>query len=53
MKIQAASGFFEYFDSDIGEPPWWPTFGILVEARIGRRAQRASASADWRAPTGP
>src|SRR5215831_8970888 len=31
MKIQAASGFFEYFDSEITEPPWWPALGFSLK----------------------
>src|SRR5581483_10688851 len=31
MKIHAASGFFEYLERAIGEPPWCPAFGFSLK----------------------
>src|SRR5436305_13289064 len=36
MKIQAASGFFEYLESEMPAPPWWPALGLsLKPASVG------------------
>src|SRR5260221_13497548 len=45
-KIQAASGFFEYYDSEITEPPWWPALGFSLKPQSAG-ARSAFGTSGW------